>query len=342
MKRIVIASVVLSALSGIAVAGPSKVLVLQSEGRADAKTRQKIDASLVKLARTGGDQISPGEITYSDAAAMVGCKPDEASCKDEVIGTLAVDEIVITTVNPKPGGLEIAVRRIGKGGATREASLVVAPDAVDKLDAFGPVFGLKTQGPTPPGPVVGPTAPTNPSEPPKGPMIGPKPPEPTHDTPPDLTPKQPDTTEPPKQPADKTTATADTTVKPLDQPAGNDDRQPRDRRKLYIGGMGAGGGMLLIGLILWGSASGVENDIDNFRVTDQRSLQELRDLEDKGDSYATWGNVFTLGGLVVGGVSTYLYLKDRKARKTAASSAHLAPAIFDHGGGLTLTFGGAR
>jgi hypothetical protein len=47
-----------------------------------------------------------------------------------------------------------------------------------------------------------------------------------------------------------------------------------------------------------------------------------------------------VGGLAIGAVSTYFFWRDRKSAST--QQARLAPAVFDHGAGITLSFGGAR
>src|SRR5687768_15636461 len=180
MKRVVAATLVL-AMTGVAVGDGKKLLVLQSEGRADAKTRASVDAAIVKLAKSGGDQVTAGEINYSDAAALVGCNPTETACRDEVIASLAVDEIVITTVTPKPGGFEVAVRRASKGTA-KDASATVTANKIELTGAVGALFGVKPVGPTPPvtdppktDPTIGPTPPK--TDPPKtDPVVGPTPP----------------------------------------------------------------------------------------------------------------------------------------------------------------------
>jgi hypothetical protein len=82
----------------------------------------------------------------------------------------------------------------------------------------------------------------------------------------------------------------------------------------------------------------VQGDIDKAPTTTKEDIAGLRDLESRGDTYATLGNLFTVTGLVVGGISTYLFIRDRRARPT--SSARLTPAVLDHGAGLVLTFGG--
>lgn len=323
MRNAIVAALVLAS-AGLA-AAETKIMVLQSEGRTDANTRKKVDAAIIKLAKTGPDPVTPSEITYTDAAAMVGCKPEDASCKDEVLGTLAVDEIIITTITPKPGGLEVNVKRVAKGGATRDATTVVPADKPDKLDAIAPLFG---------GKAVATTTPPPPTEPP--PVIGPTPP-PT--TPPPVTEPKPQDKLPELKPEDKKPITDP--VKPLPEPVGStDDRRVRNRRRLVIGGMAGGGGLVLLGFILWGSASSVQGDIDNFQVRSASDLVELRALEDKGDSRARWGNLFFVSGLVAAGVSTYFYVKQRRAAK--ATTTALVPTVFDHGAGLTLSFGGSR
>lgn len=321
MRRALVVGVVLAA-SHVAAADPHKVLVLQSEGRPDAKLRQKIDAAIVKLAKTGSDTVTAGEINYSDAAAMVGCKPDDASCKDEVITTLAVDEIVIVNVTAKPGGLEVAVKRVTKGAPPREATTQVTNEQVDKLDAIAPLFGGK-----PPASPVGPTPPP----------VGPTPPAIT--TPPVTEP--PPITEPPVTTpvVDPLPVVKEEPIKPIVVEP-HDDPSATRLRRLSIGGMAGGGVMVLVGLVYWAKESGVQSDIDAAPTRTKMDLLNLKNLESEGDTDATVRTVFTLGGLVLGGVSTYFYIRARRAGR-APSTARLAPAVFDHGGGISLIVGGS-
>lgn len=293
------------AVSRPAAAEPHQLLVLQSEGRADAATRAKIDAAIVKLALGAEPQTSAGELTYSDAATAVGCKPEAASCKDEVLGMLAVDEIVITTVTPKSGGLEVVVRRVGKGGVSRDATMVLPAGAPpDRLDDIVPLFGGK-----PVAPVATPERPT--SEPPI--------PAPTA------------VKQEPPPPSVVTTTTARADAQLTDPPSTR-------RHRLEIAGMVGGGGMVVLGTVLWGAARGVQSDIDKAPTRTKQDLLALKDLEAKGDGYAGLGNLFTIGGLVIGGIGTYFYIKDRRA--TATTSARLMPAVFDHGAGVVFSIGG--
>lgn len=313
------------AASRPAAAESHKLLVLQSEGRTDAATRAKIDAAIVKLATAAEPQTSAGELNFSDAATAVGCKPEAATCKDEVLGMLAVDEIVITTVTPKPGGTEIAVRRVTKGGASRALTMLLASGTPpDKLDGIAPLFGVKPAAH--PGPAT-----------PAGPAPSPASPAPAimttgHPAGEPLVPAPTAVGHVPPQPPVATRVASE----PMSPPPA--DRSNTRRHNLEIAGMAGGGGMVVIGLLLWGAASSVQGDIDKAPTTTQQDLTNLRNLESKGDGYAGLGNLFTVGGLVLGGIGTYFYIKDRRTAST--TSARLMPTVFDHGAGVVLTFGG--
>jgi hypothetical protein len=114
-----------------------------------------------------------------------------------------------------------------------------------------------------------------------------------------------------------------------------DDRR-RSSRKLYKVGMGVGGGMLLVGLLFWGSAADLGDQIQALPVKNKGDVATLKDLERRADDAARAGNVFVVGGLIVGGVSTYYYLKHRKAR---TSQARVTPTVFPGGGGIALSWG---
>ena len=335
------------AMSRPAAAESHKVLVLQSEGRANAATRAKIDAAILKLALTAEPQTAAGELNYTDAATAVGCRPEAAACKDEVLGMLAVDEIVITTVTPKPGGIEIAVRRVTKGGATRDMTMLLpAGTPPDKLDGIAPLFGAQPAAPGPsaaPAPaLIGPPVAPPPAGPPAIPPPASQPPAPPPGA---VTTSGHPTGEPPVIPAPTTikqeplpppVATSAAGAQPNVQPM--DDSSTR-RHRLEIAGMAGGGGMVVLGLLFWGAANSVQGDIDNAPTTTKQNLIDLKNLESKGDAYAGLGNLLTISGLVVGGIATYFYIKDHRAAST--TSARLMPTVLDHGAGLVLTIGGS-
>ncbi len=286
-----------------AAADPHKVLVMQAEGRIDADTLTRIDAAVLKLARASEAQATAGDITYSDAAAAVGCKPEDRTCKDEVIGMLAVDEIVYTTVTPKPGGLEIAVHRATQGSATRDAQMwIAAGQPADRLDGIAPLFGaVAISSRTPPEPT-----PPEPSSP------GPRPP----------------------LPGPIGAAPSPAPLQPRDEP-----ERSSGGRRLEIVGMAGGGTMVLLGFLLWQQASSIQGDIDRAPNRTHANLEDLHLLEQRGDRFAAWGNVTFIGGLIVGGISGYYFWKHRRTQRPVA--ARITPTVFDHGAGIAFSVGGS-
>jgi hypothetical protein len=316
MKSRHLAALLALAVSRPAAADSHKLLVLQSEGRADAATRAKIDAAVFKLAASADPQAVAGELNFSDAATAVGCKPETALCKDEVLGMLSVDEIVITTVAPKPGGLEVTVRRFAKGGATRDATAVVATGAPpDRLDAIAPLFGGSPPAPPPAGPAIATADRPASARPDREPVV-PAPSSITH------------------EPAPPLIAT------PADHTGAQQDVPSTGRRRLEIAGMAGGATMVSLGLLFWAAASGVQNDINSAPTATRQDLQHLKDLESKGDGYAGLGNLLVVTGVLVGGLGTAFYIKDYYT--SSGTVARLTPAVFDHGAGLVVTIGGTR
>jgi len=345
-RQLAAAAAALALVPRLAAAEPHKVLVLQSEGRADAALRARIDAAIARLA-AAQLHASAGELTFTDAATAVGCRPDAPGCKTEVIGMLSVDEIVLTTVTPKPGGVEIAVQRVSRGGATRAATMLLATGAPpDRLDGLASLFGdprdatrgaasvpaASSQPPagTPAGkptgkidrPAAGP-APA-PAPPPAAPAIAPTPPA-------EPAPGIPAPTAVAAVPSMAPEAAPAGLIPPADRPG------PHDRR-LELAGMIGGGSLLALGVVLWGAASSTQDDIRRAPTRTRQDLADLRDLESRGDIYAAAGNVLVATGAVLGGLATYLYIRDRRA--ASASTARLVPTVLDHGAGLVLTIGG--
>ena len=98
-----------------------------------------------------------------------------------------------------------------------------------------------------------------------------------------------------------------------------------------------GGGAVALGFLLWNAASSTQRDIDAAPTRTQKDLADLRDLESRGDFYAAAGNVLVVTGAIVGGLATYLYIRDRRA---ATTTARLTPTVMPHGAGVVLSFGG--
>lgn len=349
-----------------AVAGPRKVLVLPLEGTADAAARTRVSALVGRLAKAIGGQS--GDTTFGDTAAAVGCDPAAPACKDEVLSTLSVDELVYGTVDLAGSDIKVTVRRGAKGSAPREASVIVADhDPVDpKLEpALDPLFGITPRpvAPTPPitkpvGPVTtGPTtkpagtgaiAATTPTTKPDGgattPIADGHPATGTNTgttTPGDSTGSAgsgtPDTLPP---------GSHDQITDPLAAPAPGPAPmvpQPSDdgtgHHRLLVAGAAGGGAIFTVGLILWAEKNSTQGDINSAPTRTLADLQNLASLEDRASSYATWGNIMVVSGLALGGVSAYLLYREHQEHRDGRHAA-ITPAIFPHGGGVTLTIGG--
>jgi hypothetical protein len=100
-----------------------------------------------------------------------------------------------------------------------------------------------------------------------------------------------------------------------------------------------GGSAVVLGLLLWAGASSTQTEINAAPVRTQGDLNHLRDLESRGDLYANAGNVLVATGALVGGIATYLYIRNR--RSASAATARLMPTLLPHGAGLVLSFGGS-
>jgi hypothetical protein len=155
-----------------AAADPRKVLVLPVEGTADAATRAKLTGLVVRLSRALDGQVTTAEATFSDTALAVGCEPRAASCRDEVLATLAVDELVWATATRDGAQTRLIVRRTVKGAPPRElATTITASDPAERVDAaitplFAPPGASESPAPVPnlaaagPPPAATPAAPT--------------------------------------------------------------------------------------------------------------------------------------------------------------------------------------
>ena len=121
MKRAIVA--LLLVCTTIVHAGPRQVLVLKAEGTADGNSRAAIEAHVLRIAKSIEGKVEQGDITLSDAAAAAGCNAADAGCKDEILATFAVDELVATTVSYAPlGQVTVTVRRLQKATAPKASS----------------------------------------------------------------------------------------------------------------------------------------------------------------------------------------------------------------------------
>lgn len=312
MSRALLSAALLAAAGNVAFADPHAALILHSEGAADAPTRARVDALVLRLAKAGGVPATAGDISYTDAAAASGCKPEAPTCRDEVLATLGVDEVITATTYVSGGELKVVVRRSTKGAPPREATATAA--AIDSSDAsleagLGPLFGVP---------------PSAPPTPPATPIASPVTPPPARVA----TAVEP----PPSGEGSNVTAAPNGEVS-----APGDDVIPH--HKLEMAGAIGGGVAILLGFALWGAAKGTQSDIDAAPTKTAADLQHLHELEQQGDGQANGGNFLFVAGLVVGGISGYYLYRDHK-RSAAAAQARITPIFVDHGAGLALTFGG--
>jgi hypothetical protein len=281
-------------------AASHKILVLPVDGAVDAATRSRLTAGIARLARSLDGQVASGSATFADTALAVGCDPRAASCSDEVMATLGVDELVWGTASRDRGQLRLIVRRATRGAQVREVSTAFASGDTDDRIAAGiaPLFA-------PPGPAPEPApAPRSPAPPPPAAVAaaqasaGPA---------------------PPAEPAPPLAAAP--------PPAG-------DHRTLDIALTAAGGGSLVLGLALWVSYASVQDSIDHHATRTVADFQDLRSLEDRAASYAIAGDVFVIAGLIAGGIGGYLLYRDHRQHAVA-----IAPAPAPGGALLALTGG---
>jgi hypothetical protein len=358
VKALVSLATIVSALGfagpGIAHAQGRHVLVLRSEGSVDDATRTKIDAQVLKLAKNVRGNVEAADITLADATAAAGCVWTEPGCRDQVLSTMGVDELVATTTTTIGADLKITVRRIPKGPGAKEASTTIPSGEAPEIRmnaVIGPLFGLPATA-IPPPVTNTPPPPDKTAPPDKISTTTVPPPDTTTVPPPDkistTTVPPPDTTTVP--PPDKTVPPPDTSTAPIGthpdvSSAPNGQIAPineghTSRRRWEVSGLAVGGGLVLTGVILWGAAGGVQDDINSAPTRTLADIENLRSLESKGDTYTTVGNVMFASGIVLAGVSGYFFWRDRHSAH--GQQAMIVPTMFDHGAGVAFTFGGSN
>lgn len=304
--------------SSLAAAG--RRVVLKADGNASADIKARVDVQVLRLAKTLDPTVEPGDVTFADAATAVGCSGDEVRCRGEVVGMMAVDEVVSTTVTALPNGdIRVVVRRVPKAGAIRDAQTTVLagqPLEPNVATSVGPIFGVR------PKPVTAGTA--NPVPPNAGGF-----PAPLDDTANGAGAPSGSGQTPEPQPRLRPIPQAET--------RGDSDTTGHRHSAKPIIGLAAGGAFITLSIILWSQAAATQNDINLAPTNSSSDFRYLRDLEAKGDAYANIGNVFFITGAVVAGVSGYFLWRDRRA---PSGHARITPAVFDHGAGIALTVGG--
>lgn len=117
-----------------------KVLVLPVDGAADVQLRKQLDASVARSATALDGAVTSGNTTFAETAAAVGCNPGAAACIDEVIGTLAVDELVWGTATTTNGQTRLVVYRAQAQQPARAKEIVVGTDEAQTQAQLGSLF----------------------------------------------------------------------------------------------------------------------------------------------------------------------------------------------------------
>lgn len=295
--------VVLLALTAPAAAAGHKILVLPVDGSADAATRSRLTAEVVRLARSLDGQVSTGNATFADTALAVGCDPQAAGCSDEVIATLGVDELIWGTASRDAGATRLVVHRAARGAPAREIATTLAPgDTGDRVaSGIGPLFGPPAAEPAAPRATGAPTPPAAPT--PADPALAPAP-----------------------QVGDA--------APPAASPGSADERTDRTIGIALVSGGGVG---LVLGVALWASYSSLQSSIDSHPVRTFADIQDLKSIEDRASTRAIAGDVFVVAGLIAGGIGAYYLYRDHTRHAVAVA---VAPVPLAHGGGLTITVSG--
>lgn len=273
------ALVICCVLAGVAHADTARrVIVLPVDGNATPALRGSVSETIKRLAHSLDATVSDGDTTFAETAAAVGCADSSTpACANQVLATLAVDEIVYATATTTNGTTRITVRRVTKSAPPREASTTDPPDRIET--ALGPLFDVK-----------------------------------------------PTSTPPPTTPPPTTSLDA-----PVTAPLGPEG--DRDDRTIGIATAAGGGVLLVIGLTVWLSESGLQTEIDHHSTNSPADFADLVDLEGRASTRATWGNILVIAGLAAGGVGGYYLWRDHEAHVV------VAPQPLDHGAAVSL---GAR
>lgn len=109
------------------------------------------------------------------------------------------------------------------------------------------------------------------------------------------------------------------------------DRPWSTDRKIGLAATAGGGVLVLLGLVLWNSASDLQSQIDHHATDTPADFADLTSLESSASTRAGVGNFAVLLGVAGLGVGGYFLYRDYRAGQVT-----VAPVPVDHGAGVTI------
>jgi hypothetical protein len=106
-------AVFLTLVAAASAAEASRVMVLSFSGGDGAKVQGAVSAALIGA----GHDVSPGDTSFDDAAAVIGCDARSDACAEQVLDALSVDEVVYGS-SAKNG--DIVIVRAARGKPRRQ------------------------------------------------------------------------------------------------------------------------------------------------------------------------------------------------------------------------------
>lgn len=311
-----------------AAAGPAVLLLKAEVGRgADPAVVASVQRQVEAWIKQGGARVEVGQATLTDTAAIAGCELDEPSCAGQITSTVGVDQLVAVTIERTALGHRVRVTRLRAGAPEVVTSFEVAAadgaatDAAIAAGLRGRSSGGADPAPTSGGPSGAGTTGTPAGG--AGAIEG-------------------GASGAGAGAAGDAAAGTGGLVGPggPDQAATPGDRPERagggvSRRGLQIGGMITGGILAVAGVSFWAKASGLNDEIAAAPTQTVRDLEALVVLEDDAASAASWGNILTVAGVLIGGGSAYWWLRSR-GDSPAASAQAWTPFVAPASGGGSI------
>lgn len=296
---------------------------MRADSTADWEARVRVETAVMGLARNVDRGVGLSDSTFKAVSDMIGCTGSVTDCKESVLETLAIDEVVVISIAPAGAGqITVTVQRAGKRGAPREATVVADKAAPEPALAasVGALFGATR--------IVEP--------PPKTPAKEPPPKKVSAIEPPKVAPEPTAVVAPRPAPPPSVAAAPAEHASALADPEHSVDAPPGRRSRVGIVLVASGAALVVTGMVLWNRASNIEDEINRAPNRTPSDVDRLLDLEARGDRYALWGNVAFASGIVAAGVGGYLFW--RSGRTSSTAHARVTPLVSGRGGGLAITW----